>query len=431
LSKLFDFGELRALITQTGAKTVIIVDTNVFMENPNFRLWKSFEKNPIFLISDRILEEILRVRRKGTLSQKTISDSKAESAADAEAARQSLMELSNLGDLSKGINVKDVGWFIKFNCPSNEKLKDEMNRLGALYDVLKSNDSIFLLLTKYCYETFNKLTVVLVTGDNELCSVCKFQGVPIYLCKKLPDQGFNDWLTEIKTGKSEIKIDWDKELTEANKRIKKESYEVSLTLISKKFVKDWPCNLPDHEVGLLKLTPMDIVLAEGYGTVKVLKDTYTFLWRIPYKPWVSDALAKDTLRGESSPIDWSNIEDENVPAEMCLGNDTDIDWLGSKDRIPQNLLDGLIFLLSDCTCPKPLLQGVPSLQSSSTLMLAFLETEISIIRGQIKVNYDFNQLRDNLINWITTHNKDEAASFVEVVTSSWNIGHTITTRIKF
>lgn len=431
MSNLFDFSQLKTLITKSGSSTVIIVDTNVFLNNPNFHLWKSAEKNPIFLISDRVVEEILRVRRRGLAGQKPTTMSKTESAIDAETARQALIELSNLGDISKGIKVEDVGWFLKFDCPTNERLKDDMQQLGALFDVLKTNDSTFLMLTKHCYEKFNDLLVVLVTGDQELYTCCKFRGVPIYLCKQLPDEGFDRWLLEMKTEKLAT-IDWDKELVEANKRIKKESYELSLTLTSKRFVKDWPCNLPDSDLGLLTLTPKNVVLAEGWGTVKISKDTYTFLWRIPYKPWISEGLAKDSLRGETSPIDWSIIiQDESVPAELFLCDETDIDWLGCEDKIPKNLLDNIVQLFWSFQTPLAVFEGLPSLQSPVALMLSFLEIE-KFLEPVYKLNasYDLNQLLNNLASWITTNNDDEVNSFLRIVTSSWNIGHTITTRIK-
>jgi hypothetical protein len=46
-----------------------------------------------------------------------------------------------------------------------------------------------------------------------------------------------------------------------------------------------------------------------------------------------------------------------------------------------------------------------------------------------RTEYNYNDLRDSLSLWLSTHSKEEAAKFVDLVTSSWNVGHTIITRL--
>jgi hypothetical protein len=42
---------------------------------------------------------------------------------------------------------------------------------------------------------------------------------------------------------------------------------------------------------------------------------------------------------------------------------------------------------------------------------------------------NYNRLRDLLSSWLSTHSAEDAAYFVDMITSCWNVGHTVRTRV--
>ena len=144
MAGLFDFGKLKDLVEKNHLSEIIIIDTNIFINSPDFKAWKTSATNPVFLLSDRILEEILRVE------QRKYNKNKIDSAQNAEIAHKWLDKLLEIGDLTTGVHVENIGWFITCNCPPKEKLQPEVDELNVLSDTHGPNDAIFVLLTIRC-----------------------------------------------------------------------------------------------------------------------------------------------------------------------------------------------------------------------------------------------------------------------------------------
>ena len=287
-----------SLIQKHHPSEVIIIDTNFFIRNPDFRTWKTSAKDPIFVISDLIREELYLLRHK----------KKVESSAVFEKASKQLLDLVKEGNLIDGIQIPNVGWSISCNCPSSQELQPELDKLGAISQS-EPNDAKFLLLSKECNQEFFGHVVGLVSGDRDLNIYCGWYQIPSYYCpRELPDEGLDDWLQ--KQMEKPVAIDWEKVLLDsANKKAIETSVEVCLTLTSKKFVHGWPFETPDPESEDLPdiINNLDVVVAEGHGDIKTSNGTFVFLWRMPFKPWTTPLLAKDDLRGESNPVDWEKV----------------------------------------------------------------------------------------------------------------------------
>lgn len=262
MSELFDFSKLKDLVEKNHLSEIIILDTNIFISSPDFKAWKTSAKNPVFLLSDRILEEILRVE------QRKYNKNKIDSAQNAEIAHKWLDTLLEIGDLTEGVYVENIGWFITFNCPTKEKLQPEIDELNVLSDTHGPNDAIFVILTKHCAEEFEGCNVIFLTGDHGLKTVGRWHRAPIYYCRQLPSEDFNSWLERQKS--KPIQKDWDKILEKMIQETEKTSLEVSLTLLSKKLVRNWPCEIPDENgLDLPIIETIDVIVAEGYGTVNM------------------------------------------------------------------------------------------------------------------------------------------------------------------
>jgi len=48
VGEMFDFGPLATVVEEHHLATIILLDTNVFINNPDYRTWKTRVKDPVF-----------------------------------------------------------------------------------------------------------------------------------------------------------------------------------------------------------------------------------------------------------------------------------------------------------------------------------------------------------------------------------------------
>ena len=417
---MFDLDRLTTLVQENHLAAVIVIDTNIFIKNPDYETWKTSVKDPVFLVSDVILDEILRVEHK----------QRPPSSQDAQKAHKALDRLLEAGELHQGVYVDKVGWFLAVYCPSKERLQPGLEQLGALVETHGRNDAIFLLLTKQCSEDLPDRTVVFVTGDQGLYTYVKFRQVPVHSCRELPDDGFDSWL---KTRISKpLKMDWDKVLDTVERRVEATSLEVSLTLTSKRFWRNWPFEVDDPDDDSTDdstIEPTDVIVAEGHGSIMMPRGPLAFLWRVPFKPWISADMAEDALRGQPNPIDWSRCYEDGMPVMAYLMEESDLDFLGRESEVSDPMRKGLYQKLALCgTAYSMSVAGLPSLQSPVALTEHFNKMN-DVLKSIAATAPNYVALRRALSTWLSTHNQAEAGLFIDDVTSSWNIGHTVRTRV--
>jgi len=155
-----------------------------------------------------------------------------------------------------------------------------------------------------------------------------------------------------------------------------------------------------------------------------------FHWRLPFRPWTSDILSRDDLRGEPSSVDWQRTDEYGNIATIAMLDESDFEFLGNKSLVPRPVLQGLIVKLLCCEIPWAILsEGIPSLQSPMCLTEAFFRAKglTEKLKGKVHPHYD--DLRKILGEWLSKCTADEAANYIDLVTSSWNIGYTIRTRV--
>ncbi|GAH24727.1 unnamed protein product [marine sediment metagenome] len=61
MDTLFDLSKVKKLVEDKHAQAVIIIDTNIFMnsDTPAISDWKSTLNNPVFILSDIVMAEIV------------------------------------------------------------------------------------------------------------------------------------------------------------------------------------------------------------------------------------------------------------------------------------------------------------------------------------------------------------------------------------
>jgi len=425
---IFNFSYVKKLLEMHPLSEIIIVDAKFFINHPDFRTWKNSLKSPVFVISNILIEEVYALKhRKNPESTQLFED-----------AGTYLFGLIKEGQLIDGVYIQDVGWFVACLADSIQELQKAMDMLDAVSKI-DLTDSKFLVLAKECNMEFVDNSVVLLTGDQYLNIYCNWYQVPSYYCQReLPDDGLNSWLLQ-QTG-TPIQIDWDKLLLDsANKKAIEASAELSLTLTSKKFIHNWPFKRQHPNPYDLKkiIVTLDVIIAEGYGTIRLPNGMFTFLWRLPFQPWTSELLTKDDMRGEPSPEDRAALLYWGPSASNAgLMTRSDLDFLGHESEVPESIIQDLLLKIGYCEVPYSMqLNGLPSLQSSICLMelfsnrYRFLHEKPVGKKRNTRTEYNYNDLRDSLSLWLSTHSKEEAAKFVDLVTSSWNVGHTIITRL--
>lgn len=419
MASVFDFQKLRNLVQTHGLTEIVIMDTNVVMENPRFEDWRTSARKPVFLITNLTYDELLRVVDK---QDKPLQDgSRKAKAKDALAALDSLLDK---GKVSEGFNVKGVGWFISYLNPSRKALAPELSALDALVNTHGHgpNDAVLLLLTMHCSEEFQGLPVVLVTGDGYLHSCCRNTDVSSYHCSQLPNEGFNDWLSNHKFPN----IDWDvvrvRELESMNQQAKEHSVEVSLTLTSKRLVHNWPREVFDWETGDEEsswVSYADVIFAEGHGEIALPNGVVSFLWRVSY-----------TLH------EWDSCL---ATTPLVEKNDVDMDFVGRQGEVSEEIRRGIIEVLRACAnhLGDPSFEvGLPSLQTpkidilqvmaATNMPFPLFQDDPTMSGVDEKAN-----LKDRLIDRLSSIKTDEDLwSFFDYQEEPWEIGETVHTRVS-
>ena len=156
MPEVFDLSNLRYLVSKTDSDAVILVDTNVLMDYPRVKKWQNDFREPIFVVSN-VVDDELGVLRHGADSKKRVKAIKAQN---------ELEHLTRYGDARKGKQIKDVGWLIKLKPPLAPQLTKELIGLGSMSGTKSTADKILLLAYNKLAESFrNNTKVIFLTND--------------------------------------------------------------------------------------------------------------------------------------------------------------------------------------------------------------------------------------------------------------------------
>ncbi len=175
MESIFDLERVRKLVEKTRSQALIVIDTNILMNKntPDISKWKSSINNPVYVLSDVVMAEIV------------MKHSKKVTADEPMFARDAIIKLVNQGNIQDGIHIPEVGWFISVKSPPKALIQQALDQVPIIAAALGQNDTLLLLLTKECSESINA-KVVFITSDTYQFMLGKSHVSPILLCKNFP-----------------------------------------------------------------------------------------------------------------------------------------------------------------------------------------------------------------------------------------------------
>lgn len=398
MSSLFDLVRMSKLVEAKNPVRILIVDTNVVMNNPDLKTWSiEVPGADLFVLSDTIVQELEYIK------QKKGTPEKLESSKKAKLAINNIIKLLSQGDIADGIPI-DSGWIIGVPSPRKDDINPELEQLEDVVSAFKRADAKLLLLTRECHQTFQSLPVTLLTGDGNFSNQVKIQGVPCHLVYSFP-------IEELKEANALSQpIDWKQVIDGVDTNTKEMALTVEATLIAQRLAPKW--------IDLVTGTKR-FMIAEGSGTVCADNYVRPFIWTTLFYP--------QTLEKQSS-------DDNEGLTELPSIH---LDFFG-KDDFEQELFDAIADRLIDCTSIN-FEEGTPTLQSPQSIMEILIYMEYLYKKGASPNALERlkNEIKESegLIHYWTdwilnTQDPDDQISclegFIEALNECWKIGQTYT-----
>lgn len=334
MSNIFNLTRIAQIAQSQRLACVLVVDTNVLMEEPDPANWMVTVGPALFVLSDMITQELEHIR------QRKESGKKEESREKAEKAITSLTNLIKKGRITEGINI-NAGWIIGIPSPKHDELELELKKYDEILQAFRRSDTKLLLLTKECNQSIASTPVIMVTRDANLFNEAQMNDIPCHLFAKFPIEGLQEVIerSRLKT------VDWDQVLEEVESLVKQKAVAIEVTLTSQRCAPSW---LMTHNKSL--------VIAEGHGVMRDSTKNRSFLWTIPF-----ESLAALTSISESS--------EKSVPDLPTIY----LDFLDGDD-IEQELFDDIADRLLECThIDFSHEEHPPTLQNPKSVMVELLE----------------------------------------------------------
>ena len=394
MPEIFDLSKIKRLVEEKRPPAILIVDTNVLMNDPDFSKWGTSIGKPIFVLPDMIVIELEYMRTKP----------KPEPREKAIKAITSVNNLFKQGKITDGIVIDGVGSFISIPTPKADQVNPELEQLGDIVKAFHRSDALFLLLTRECNQFIPNIPTLFVTSEYSLFNIMEANGIPSCMFKSFPISG----IEEIIKKSLRKPIDWDKELADMQVTTKQNSIVVEATLTDYKSAPEFLDNCPP-------------IIAEGYGRVYDGNKNRSFLWTLPFYP-------KNIISSPKSS--------EKTTLDPQLGYPIYLDFLGG-DEPKQDIFDGIADRLLDCTSPS-FEEGKPTLQNPESIMemliyIEYIDRE-GVSEGVLEKLRQEIEESEGLIHywtdWILNSEVDEdeqtacLEGFIEAVNECWKIGQT-------
>jgi len=389
MPNIFKLSNISKIIENNHPVCILVVDTNVLMDEPDPANWNVTIGPTLFALSDGTVQELEYIR------QKPPSRERADSRDKAAKAIKSLANLFSEGKITEGIPTKS-GWVIGVPPPDRDQLEIELKQFEDTVKTFGHADTKLLILTKECSQSFETTPVTFLTAEVNLYNMAQMHEIPCHLCTGFPIENLKEVTEKIK--------DWDQVLRDIQVTTRQNSIDVEVTLTDYKSAPKW-------------LGTESLMVAEGYGEVYDGNKNRTFLWTIPFYP-------RSIISSQKS----SQENTADLPSVY-------LDFLGDDD-FNQNLFDGIADRLSDCANIH-FEEGKPTLQNPESVMEMLLYMEYIFREGVSeealeKLRQEITESEGLLHYWtdwiLGTEDEDERTAclegFIEAVRGCWEIGQT-------
>jgi hypothetical protein len=284
MSEIFNLSYLKSLVEKEKPPAIFVVDTNVVirwvkenstLNKPGILNWKTAFSSPVFLLSDTIVRELEKLKKRAA---EKMERSKPYSA-DFENFITAIDCISNLtkeGDITKGISLKGTGIFISVSLPASSILDIELKQREQIVEAFGKSDAVLLLLAKECNQVIANIPIIFMTADKNLANMSRFEGISCCVY-----EGFDSQELEKAVGSLQQKnIDWNNVLEEILEQTAKRIVTVEMTLLSKKLMPGWSDEIKEDPC------PDDLLytltIAEGNGIVRLPDGKkVAFSWSYP------------------------------------------------------------------------------------------------------------------------------------------------------
>ena len=417
MSNIFDFSKINKLISDVHASAVIIVDTNVLINEPDFLKWKTSLKNPVFVISILNIIELEYVKAKN----------KPQSSGNANRAVVSINNLLRTGEISEGINVKGVGWFVSIPLPKEDAIREELSRLKSLVSAFGQTDIELLLLTSELNQTIGNVTSIFATGEYNLFNLLKAQGLPAYQFESFPMKGLSRLVSYYQ--ERHLSVDWEGLLTDIQKEAHKKLIEVELTLTSKSIAPRWLAQLIGGKESRY------ILIAEGTGTIKIPTGELEFSWTLPFSQF-----RLLFLRNNKSEA----ISSEPKPIESDRLGVVNLDFGEREHDVPEHIIRSLAEKFNQAANPWSYLDGMYTVHDPISVTIFYLlfhylqrnqqsaltlNDAVEWLRKEINQYNDLSEVEIKELVFYDPESEEEYSSMYHLllpaINNCWSIGETI------
>lgn len=179
MANVFNLNNLKRLVDENDdVSAIVLVDTNIVIREPDFMTWKMPVQEPIFILPDIIILELEKLKSKPSIKE------------NAGIAIRNLQSLFQQGNITHGIHLANIGWFI--SVPS-QKEKELKARLAVMVDVARvfgQSDTKLILLAEECIKTITRIPTIFATGDVNLFNIVEVNNITAYPFTCFPMDGF-------------------------------------------------------------------------------------------------------------------------------------------------------------------------------------------------------------------------------------------------
>jgi len=419
MADLFDFTAIKDLVAAKQVSSLILLDTNVLMSNPDPKSWQTNLPNPLLIISWSSIGEIARLREKN----------KEDTQRQAREALDALLSISEQGPSYKGVPIQNVGLVLTLKSPPTEVLEPEIKKLLSIKEMCHGTDTTLMLIQRELNRTFPDLPVMSMTGDKLYTVLARDLGLTVYNSQQLPA----DLSKYARRNPAQPILDPDAVLAAAVQRLEEKATKVDLVLTGKRLDKSYVFDEfnEDEKPGA--------IIADGYGRLSIpQKGIISFLWSLPYKP--------------GPPKNLTYHPAGAYPDYYCgyslVGMDAiaNLDYMGREQDVPHDLAAALTSRIADFAALRPE-PDMPTLlnplcwaehlmktalcmedwekdKRADKNMEEFVKNLFNMWENE-EVFPDYQIFKQYCIKTLKLTKEDNVASFLDNVFSTWEIGYKV------
>ena len=325
-------------VSRLKPQVILVLDTNVVMNNPRLDLYGNEVPTPFILVVPHVVELELRGLKRGSKDKGTRE--KASRALD------SLATLYAQGDASTGIDLGCCRWLISVNVPKNMDSNAQVERL--IHKKLGNADAALLKLAEICQNEFLDVLTVLVTEDQSLTLVAILKEQSVFSYSDLQSSGALEELLGT-TRPSKVR---DLDISELIDFDEERPVKIALTLEELRSDRDY-------------------LIGRGSGRLTDGEERYPFRWTFPYQNLAFFNFSKDEI-----PL-------SSEYAVMPLEN---VDFMGADEGIPEGVRRYVCSMLEDAYESKDFQSPITKVRSSM-----LFNTHMGITRGGVPFDYPLSE----------------------------------------